>query len=243
MLTGDVPSAALDRLVAPEVSRTESVRSHVEMWAAFGEPAVLVALPSPASTGLVPRGNTRLLQAAFAAGECVFVPTMGGALVPYGADGEPGVSEADGESVDVTWRRFDSDPVETWQLDALSVREVSRNLHEETEAALAVIKQPWNSRGLRALADAALGPARTGALGIPERLPPATLTLISDAAAIGHAARLGLRMPDDGTVLESADRRDGLRRLADAADTALATATCIAALHLAGLRQDRRDDH
>lgn len=255
VLTGEVPSAALDRLVAPDVARAQSVRPHVEMWAAFGESVVLVALPSPGNVGLVPRGNTELLQATFAAGECVFVPTMGGALVPHGPDGAPGVFENaavethegvdadEGEPFDVTWKRFDAEPIEAWQLDALSVREVVRSLREESENALSSIHQPWTSRGLRALADAALGPARTGSLGIPERLPPATLKLISDASSMGHAARLGLQMPDDGTLAETGARRDALLRLSAAADTALATGACIAALHLAGLREDRKDDY
>lgn len=250
VLGGHVPSAAADRLIGPDLDGAASVRPHLDLWAALGERVVLCALPQPGHPGMVPTGSTDLLADAMTAGECAFVPTLGGALVPVGADGEPGVTggqdtadtPSGADEAGITWRQFDADPVEPWRLDALSVREVSRHLHEEvrlTVDRLAGTHQPWSSRGLRSLADAALGSPR---LGLPDTLPTATRKLIGDAAATGHAARLGLEMPDDGGLQQVAVRHQALRSLSYAADAALAAATNIAALHLAGMRGDRRDD-
>lgn len=246
VLTGDVPSAAVDRLIAPDVDDVATVRPHLEMWQAFGERVVLVALPHPGHLGGLPLGPSDLAGAAVAAGECVYVPTLGGALVPvYSGDGPVSGGpwpEGARPGPATRWERFDSQPLEPWRLDVLSVRETARRLGEDSSAAIGVLAgahQPWSSRGLRAVADAALG---TGELGIPTGLPPATLALIAEAAATGHAARLGLTMPDDGTLNEVELRSIALRRLVVVADQALASATCIAALHLAGMRDDRRDD-
>lgn len=246
VLGGHVPSAAADRLIGPDLDGAASVRPHLDLWAALGERVVLCALPQPGHPGMVPSGSKDLLADAMTAGECVFVPTLGGALVPVGADGEPGVAGVEDvsstDNADITWRQFDADPVEPWRLDALSVQEVSRHLNEEvrlTVDRLAETHQPWSSRGLRSLADAALGSPR---LGLPDTLPTATRKLIGDAAAAGHAARLGLEVPDDGGLQQAAVRRQVLRSLSYAADAALAAGTNIAALHLAGIRGDRRDD-
>ena len=43
---------------------------------------VLVALPRPGDLSGMPRGSADLVAAATEAGECVFVPGIGGALVP-----------------------------------------------------------------------------------------------------------------------------------------------------------------
>lgn len=246
VLAGDLPSAAIDRLVAPDVGDVASVRSHLEMWQTFGERVVLAALPHPGQLGGMPPGPGDLVSTAVAAGECVYVPTLGGALVPvYAGDGpiSGGAWPAGSRPGPSTrWESFDSEPIEPWRLDALSVRETARRLAEDSAAAIGVLAgthQPWSSRGLRAVADAALG---TGELGIPDGLPTATAALLADAAATGHAARLGLTMPDDGTLSQVELRSIALRRLVVVADQALAAATCIAALHLAGMRDDRRDD-
>lgn len=246
VLTGDLPSAAVDRLIAPDLDDAATVRPHLEMWQTFGERVVLVALPHPGHFGGMPAGPSELSTAAVTAGECVYVPTLGGALVPVDAGDGPmdagpwpaGVARGP----QTTWQRFDSEPVEPWRLDVLSVREVARRFAEDSASAVGVLSaahRPWSSRGLRAVADAALD---TGDLGIPTGLPTAATKLIADAAAAGQAARIGLTMPDDGTLSEVELRSIALRRLLIVADQALAAATCIAALHLAGMRDDRRDD-
>lgn len=249
VLIGDVPSAAVDRLVVPDpedVGDVASVRRHLESWATFGERVVLAALPHPGHLGGMPPGPHDLMTGAVSAGECVYVPTLGGALVPVDIGDGP-ISggrwpEGARPGPQIRWEAFDSEPIEPWRLDVLSVREVARRLAEDSAAAIGILAgthSPWQSRGLRAVADAALG---SGDLGIPQGIPPATMTLIADAAATGHAARLGLTMPDDGTLQEVELRSIALRRLRLVSDQALAAATCIAALHLAGMREDRKDD-
>ena len=255
VLSGDLPSAAADRLVAPGLPRAGSVRPYLEMWQAFGERVVLVALPHPGRLAGMPPGPPGLAAAAAEAGECAYVPALGGALVPLElpAGDDPGSDDAlhrplpesgeDGGPV-IGWQRFDSAPVEPWRLEGLSVREASRQLAEDTDAAIGVLSgthQPWAWRGLRALADAALDSGDEGGPGLPPGLPAEVRALIARSAAAGEAARLGLEMPDDGTAAQARARTGALRALLAGADAALAAASCIGALHLAGMRPGHRD--
>ncbi|MBO3129455.1 hypothetical protein [Dermatophilus congolensis] len=248
VLTGHLPSAALDRLITPDIDTAEPLRPRIETWADLGERVVLAALPHPGRPSLCPHGSPALLSAATTANECVFAPTLGNALVPFGWDEQPGIPDAqrprpeNSSEPTVHWKLYETNATPTWQLEALSLRDTRHSLASERESALALLAEahlPWQSRGLRDLAEAALD---TGNSYLPDALPDTHRAVIDEAATLGHMARLGLAMPDDGTLDQVNRRAEALRRLTIAADTALASATCIAALSLAGLRTNHPED-
>lgn len=183
-------------------------------------------------------GGAPLRDAALSAGECVFVPGLGGGMVPdvaeYGPPGDRGLA--------VTWTHHDSDPVPPHVLDAWSSREGERALTTamgQATAALSNLHVPWASRGLADDAAARLG---APAWGLPVGLPPRAARLIDLAASVQDLTRLAQDSPHDGTGATGiAARQDLLRRLAAAADHALSRGVNVAALHLAGLRPGRDD--
>ncbi len=238
-LHGDVDVDVALRLAVPEADHRAGGATTLRAWAELGERVVLVALPRPGDLTGLPRGGPELVAAAVEAGECVFVPGVGGALVPvlgsYGPDGDEGTS--------VAWHDFDAAPVATHVVEALSLRDAERRLTAATAETVQILEscsaQPWASRGLRDLVDERLGDAP---LGLPAGLAPRALRVIGLAGLIGALARLGLDSPDDSLAAAGADtRRRALRELRAVGDRCLAEATCVAALTLAGLRGDRTD--
>ncbi|WP_226346207.1 hypothetical protein [Agilicoccus flavus] len=227
------------RLAAPDADHLTGGEPTLAAWRDLGERAVLVALPRPGRLHGLPRGDADFTDAALEAGECVYVPGVGGALVPdvreFGPAGDTGLA--------VSWVAHGCDPTPAHVLDAWSLRDADRTLRGELAAAVELLERssttPWASRGLRDLADEQLG---AGRWGLPDDLPAAAYRLLRTAATLAHAARLGLAAPDDSLEARSAtDRADALRRLGDVADTALAHVTNVAALHLAGYRPGRDD--
>lgn len=237
LLTGRVDVDTAIEASAPDADHATGARTWLETCSSLGERVVLMALPRPGDYGDAPGGGD-LREAALAAGECVFVPGLGGGLVPlveeYGPPGDRGVS--------VTWRHHDSDPVAPHVLDAWSSRQAERDLSRamaEATQALSGLAVPWASRGLADGAAARLG---TPTWALPAGLPPPAARLIDLAAGVADLARLATDSPDDGTNAAGiAARQQHLRRLAAAADHALTRGINVAALHLAGLRPGRDD--
>lgn len=221
----------------PDADHAQGARTWLETWHSLGERVVLVALPRPGDYGDLPRGGD-LRDAALAAGECVFVPGLGGGLVPavegYGPPGDRGLA--------VRWTHDDSDPVPPHVLDAWSLRETQHALDDAVRRATDSLEggpTPWASRGL---ADEAGARLDAGSWGLPTGLAPRAARLIATAGAIGDLARFARSAPADGTGAASIERRArALRELSAAADTALSRAVNVAALHLAGLRPGRDD--
>ena len=211
----------------------------LSLWRDLGERAVLVALPRPGNLAGMPRGSAELIAAATDAGECVYVPGVGGALVPtietFGPAGDHGTS--------VRWTAYDADPVPTHVLEALSLGEIELqlrlNVQEATARIDALDTKPWNGR-LRSMAD----DLPDSAWGLPADLPRRAQRVIETAAYIGSATELGLTVHAESQVLTSQlteQRRRLLTDLAAIADTAMAAAATVAALSLAGLRPGHRD--
>lgn len=227
------------RLAAPDADHMEGALDTLAAWRDLGERVVLVALPRPGDLSDLPRGGPDFVDAALEAGECAYVPGIGGALVPqieeFGPVGDTGLS--------VRWASHECASTPTYVLDAWSLRDVDRSLRRELAAATALLEEhanaPWASRGLRDLAEEELG---AGRWGLPEGLSPTAHRLLRTAGIVAQAARLGIGAPDDSVVAAASARRaEALRGLAASADAALARATCIAALDLAGLRPGRED--
>ena len=113
---GRLPMQDVAGRAHPDIDHVDGDLDHLSLWYDVGERVVLVALPRPGKLSGMPRGSAELIAAATDAGECVFVPGVGGALVPtmqtFGTAGDQGTR--------VTWTAYDADPVQTYVLEALS---------------------------------------------------------------------------------------------------------------------------
>ncbi|MEP7033936.1 MAG: hypothetical protein ABI934_00020 [Actinomycetota bacterium] len=223
----------------PDIDHVVGDLEHLALWRDLGERAVLVALPRPGNLAGMPRGSAELVAAATGARECVYVPGVGGALVPAIESFGP---EAD-QGTQVTWTAYDADPVQTHVLEALSLGEVERSLRRallEVSAGIdALDAKPWDA-GLRSLVDA----MADDAWGLPQGLPRRAELLMATASRIGEVTELGLSNHAESQVLTSdltLQRRSLLTALDAVADSAMADAATVAALSLAGLRPGRRD--
>ena len=223
----------------PDIDHVAGDIGRLSLWRDLGERAVLVALPRPGNLSGMPRGSAELIAAATHAGECVYVPGVGAALVPaiecYGTAGDQGTQ--------VTWTAYDADPVETHVLEALSLGEIERSLRQallETTALIdALDTKPWNA-SLRYLAD----DLPSDDWGLPTGLPARAHRVMVAASHIDTATELGLSSRAEAQILTSqltGQRRLLLTELNALADTAMAAAATVAALSIAGLRPAHRD--
>jgi len=230
----------LTQVVARAMPDLDVVSGNIERlstWAELGERVVLVALPHPGHLGLLPRG-AEVTSAATEAGECVYVPALGDVLVPSLSELGPPDGAADDRVSAVRWAAYSGEPVPVHAVEALDIREVERRLREviteASERLETMDARPWASLGLRDLFDSQLDDARWG---LPPGLPPRVHRLIAGAATLGTAADLGLSRLNQAHALTITVARDELlTRLRREADLALAEATCVGALHLAGWR-------
>jgi len=223
----------------PDIDHVAGDLDRLAMWHDLGERAVLVALPRPGNLSGMPRGSDELIAAATEAGECAYVPGIGGALVPTLEHFGP----EDDQGTQVTWTAYDCDPVPTHTLEALSLNEIELRLRQDLLEATARIDaldiKPWNAM-LRSLAD----DLPAGAWGLPTGLSRRAHRVIGTAAQIGVATDLGLSIHAESQVLTSQlteQRRRLLTDLSAVADTAMAAAATVAALSMAGLRPGRED--
>lgn len=233
----------IDEAVArahPDLDDVTGQLDRLSLWRELGERAVLVALPRPGHLSGLPRSSTELIAAATEAGECIYVPAIGGALVPtiehFGPAGDQGTR--------ATWSSYDADPVPGHELDALSLSEIGRGfkreLMEHTRAIEALDARPWAGSTFRSLADE----LSLSQWGLPEGLPPRATEIIRMTSMVGVATEIGLSDEAESQVLSSAvaqQRRMLLGGLDALADTAMAAAATVAALSLAGLRPSRAD--
>ena len=206
----------------------------LELWRDYGESAVLVALPRPGDLTGMPRAELPASGAAAAAGECVFVPGMGGLLVPtltsFGPEGDEGIS--------VDWVAYDSEPVPRHRLEALSLRELDHELAEAVRDGAAALEavdgRPWSAQP-REHTERRLE-SRTW--GVPAATSPRALRLMLMAARVGVIVDEGLRLAATPSLdVHSSGRREiGLRSLQSVADRALAGATNLAVMQLADWR-------
>jgi hypothetical protein len=228
---------AVDR-AHPDLDHVTGDIGRLSLWRDMGERAVLVALPRPGDLSGMPRGSAELIAAATEAGECVYVPGIGAAMVPtiehFGPAGDQGTR--------VTWSAYDCDPVPVHMLAALSLSEIDQGFRQElvehTRAIEDLDAKPWAGSPFRSMADD-LG---IGQWGLPGGLPSRATRIITMAALVGVATELGLSDEAQSQILTGtvADRRRMVLTQLDAsADRAMAAATTVAALSIAGLRQGR----
>jgi hypothetical protein len=224
----------------PDLDHVTGDLDRLSLWRDLGERAVLVALPRPGNLSGMPQGSADLIAAATDAGECVYVPGIGGALVPriekYGRAGDEGSR--------VSWSAYDCEPVPRHALEALSLSEIAQGfgleLMEHTNAIEGLDAKPWGGSQFRSLADE----LTTGQWGLPDGLPSRAVNIITMAAVVGTATELGLSDEAESEILTGAvaqKRRMLLNGLDAVADTAMAAAATVAALSMAGLRPGRGD--
>ncbi|MEO3935363.1 hypothetical protein V3N99_01270 [Dermatophilaceae bacterium Soc4.6] len=228
----------LDEAIAaahPDLDHVEGDLGRVVVWRELGESALLVALPRPGDVSGMPRTAPDAAAAAAAAGECVFVAGVGGLLVPelavFGSEGDEGTM--------ARWSAHDAEPVARHVLESLDLSDLERSLAravaDGAESLESVEGRPWTP-GPREDADRALGAA---VWGLPGGLPPRAVRVMTTAARLGVIADEGLALSAAGPALDvhtSGHRELSLRRLAVAADHALAGATNVAVMSIAGWR-------
>ncbi|MDE9364471.1 hypothetical protein PZ938_02555 [Luteipulveratus sp. YIM 133132] len=220
----------------PDVDHVTGATDRLRLWQDLGERVLCVALPRPGQLATLPRGNPELIGAATDAGECVFVPAIGGALVPvieeFGPEGDTGTQ--------VTWSAYDADPVPAHLLEAMDESEIERTLREHlvdaTQELDALDAKPWAGSPLRAMAD-----ERTAMRewGLPPGLPGRALRIIQLAGTVAAACDFALEHSQVHDATTDARRHRLLLDLLGGAETALAHATTAAAQSLAGLRRTR----
>lgn len=235
---GHVDLGEAVRRALPDLDHVEGATEPLQLWSDLGEQVVCVALPRPGQIATMPRSRADLVAAATESGECVFVPALGGALVPtiesYGPEGDTGWR--------ATWVRYDADPVPVHQLAALDEREIERDLR----AHLADLTQELDALDLSTLAgsDARQKADERAAIttwGLPPGLAPRALRVIMLAGAVAAACEIGLDQAPPTVDVGSHGRRERLLRdLLAVAETCLAGAATAAAQDLAGLRHTRR---
>ena len=225
----------------PDLDHVTGNLERLSLWRALGERAVLVALPRPGNLSGMPRGSAEFIAAATEAGECVYVPGLGGALVPTIEHFGP----ADDQGTRVGWSAYDCDPVAAHTLEALSLSELEKQfrqeLTEQTAAIEALDARPWAGSPFRSMADS----LSISQWGLPDGLPPRAATIITMAALVNVATGLGLSDQAQSQVLTGTiahRRRMALTQLDASADLAMAGAATVAALSIAGLRPGHRDN-
>ena len=184
----------------------------------------------------MPRASTAAAAHAAEVGECVYVAGLGGLLVPtlstFGPEGDVGHR--------MDWTAYEADPVPRHRLEMLDLRDVERTLMtrlaEHTARLADIGGQPWGQEA-RAAAESDLDAL---VWGVPRTTPGRALRIMSLAGTASQLAdratsltSLGSSGIDTSTM---ASRSAALRSLGGDADLALAQATNVAVMTLAGWR-------
>ncbi|NNG41072.1 hypothetical protein HJ588_17575 [Flexivirga sp. ID2601S] len=221
------------RRALPDIDHLTGDTEYLRTWQDFGERVLACALPRSGDLTGMPRGNPDLMAAATEAGECVFVPALGGALVPtveiFGPEGDEGTA--------VRLTAFDCAPTPAHQLEALHESQIERELRgrlaRSTEALEQLDVQPFVGSPLRATADDVVALREWG---LPPGLPGRAIRVLQTAGTVGAAVDFALTHSHAVDAASDAGRQRALLDLQAAADTAMAQATTAAALNLAGMR-------
>lgn len=230
-LNGAVDVDSVARNALPDIDDISGLTPTLTLWRDVAEPFVLVALPRPGNLVGMPTGPIDMIGAAHEAQEMLFVPQLGGALVPqiaaYGSSSELGWSAA--------WTAYPSDPMPQHVVQSISVADVELRLR----TTLADLTDTLSLKPGSAMASAAMEVFARRSIGtnwaLPTGLPSRAERVIELAGSVMTLADIGLT---DG--MQSVDststvgREVVLRRLRDEATGALTAATNAAAMSFAG---------
>ena len=214
----------------PDIDHTQGLVEQVRLWHDLGESALLVALPGPGDVTGLPGTGPVAMAAAVEAGEALFVPALGGLLVPeYSTFGSEG---ARGHRID--WMAHDADPVPAHRIEALDHAQVERTLRRRMLTAVdeldAIGGSPWADELARDLVDDRLGTD----WALPPSLPDRARKVIGLAATLSIAAGTGLESSGALSATHDHHRSSALRSLHRDAEAALADATNAACAAFAG---------
>jgi hypothetical protein len=215
----------------PDIDAVQGLDEALGWWRDVGEQVVLVALPRPGRHGGMPSGPAEMVAAALAAEELLFVPGVGGALVPQISDYGP----ADDTGWRIDWTPFSCDPVPRHVVQAMSVSEAELRLRTTLAQLTDRLSLTPGSPMAGAAAEALARRGIREDWGLPEGLPRRCAKVVELAGAVLHLSDVGLS--DSMQSVDSASttaREPVLRQLRDEASEALATATNVAALSYAG---------
>ncbi|GGB34368.1 hypothetical protein GCM10011492_26290 [Flexivirga endophytica] len=221
------------RQALPDADHVAGDVGHLATWQDFGERVLACALPRAGDISGLPRGNPELTAAATDSGECVYVPAIGGALVPsieiFGPEGDQGMA--------VRLTAFDCEPTPAHRLEELHESQIERELRTRLVHATSALEsldiQPFAGSTLRAQADEV---TTLREWGLPSGLPGRAIRILQTAGTVGAAVDFALGHSPAIDVAADAGRLRALRELQAATDQAMAHATTAAALHLAGMR-------
>ncbi|GAA5163200.1 hypothetical protein [Ornithinimicrobium tianjinense] len=234
VLRGRLQPEELPARALPDIDECSGLVEQVRLWAQLGERALLVALPRPGDVQGMPHSSPDLVAAATAAEECVFVPGVGGALVPeiaaYGPEGDQGWA--------VTWTAYVADPFPVHRVEALDLGATElmlrTGLAELTDELASAGAPPFGEAAERGASRARAARDRGAAWGLPDGLPPRAVRVVSLAGTALFLADAGLATVPSSLDASTASRRSLLlRQLQTQAARALADATNAAAVHLA----------
>lgn len=235
-LSGQVEVATVGPRALPDLDDCTGLDETLSLWQSLGERAVLVALPRPGDLTSLPPSGPDLQAAAAAAQECVYIPGLGGALVPtleqYGPESDRGWA--------VRWQAYAAEPVATHRVEALDLGQVELGLRTElahlTDALLAAGGAPFGPE-VGAVLSRTRGVGEDRRWGLPEGMPGRAARVVSLAGTVLTLADAGLDPALDSLDLATTrTRSQTLLQLQRTASMALVDAANTAVLHLAGWR-------
>lgn len=229
-IAADRPLTEAIGAALPDVDAVEGALPRLELWRDLGERVVCVDLPRPGvHGGLLPPGGPAT-QAAIEAGECLFVPSLGGVLVPrleyYGPVGDEGLK--------LTLEPHDSDPVPIHRLEALALPDIDRRMREamlaHVDALEALEIRPFLGSTARERVDDRLDTARWA---LPSGLAPRAMRIITTAGVVVAALDEALASSAGLDASSAVARERTIRSLLGEAELTLAQAATVAAMGLA----------
>ncbi len=230
---GGLPVADVAARALPDIDHVTGLSDTLDLWRDLGEQVVLVALPRPGDVSGMPRGGPDLLDAATSAEEVVFVPGVGAAMVPviepYGPEGDQGWQ--------ASWTTYDAEPSPVHRVQAVDLSQVELSLRQDLAALTAELAAVPGAPVSPGLGESLARDRLDTQWGMPSAVPARVLRVIDLAGSTLTLAEAGrdseLHTVDSASTLQ---RERIMTRLADRASVALAAATNVAALHLAGWR-------
>ncbi|MGI8948910.1 MAG: hypothetical protein ACR2FV_13255 [Ornithinimicrobium sp.] len=230
---GQLPVGQVAARALPDLDHVVGLEATLTLWRDLGEQVVLVALPRPGDVAGMPRCGPELLDAATTAQELVFVPGVGAAMVPtiepYGPQDDQGWQAG--------WTAYDAEPTPVHRVQAVDISQVELSLRQDLTAITAELAAVPGAPVGAGLAETLARDRLDTQWGMPAAVPARGMRVIKLAGSVLTLAEAGrdtaVQTVDSSSTLQ---RERIMARLADRAARALADATNVAVLHLAGWR-------